>query len=171
MFNYPENIKINRNIRLKRISKKDYKEVFDILNDPVVTEYLPINPFEDEEEAKSFLDHIISKAEKSYGAVWKIENIRSIATIGLVDLLDWSENENSVYMSYLLKKSYWNIGITSTVVKELLNKLNNIGIKKIIAPVYADNKRSIRVLEKNGFKMNEEKEVDGKFVLYYEYKY
>jgi RimJ/RimL family protein N-acetyltransferase len=64
------------------------------------------------------------------------------------------EYNNSAELGYWIGKCFWNLGITTEAVKQFseslfcTNKLN-----RLFVSVVAQNKASIRVLEKNGFSL------------------
>lgn len=49
-------------------------------------------------------------------------------------------------------KSYWNRGIGTRALAETIDFAQNIGIRRIYLRVKKDNRRAIRVYQKNGFK-------------------
>lgn len=65
-------------------------------------------------------------------------------------------------------KEYWNIGIGNILTGYCLEKAKEIGYEQIELEVVEDNKSSIHIYEKNGFKLcgtiyNAEKLKDGSY--------
>ncbi len=63
-----------------------------------------------------------------------------------------NSKEKSIEISYNTHPKHWGNGYVPEALKEISNHLKSLGYKKIVAHVFKGNKKSIRVLEKLGFK-------------------
>ncbi|MCF7866558.1 GNAT family N-acetyltransferase [Candidatus Woesearchaeota archaeon] len=64
------------------------------------------------------------------------------------------EHRHKANFGYWLAEPYWGKGIMSEAVKQALTEFNKkFDIKRIEAGVFSWNKASMKVLEKNGFKL------------------
>lgn len=60
----------------------------------------------------------------------------------------------NVELGYWIAEPYWNLGIATAVVRQMVNyTFKTIDVSRIYACVFESNKASMRVLEKNGFKL------------------
>lgn len=58
------------------------------------------------------------------------------------------------YLGYSVNPDLWNCGVASAAVSLLLGALHEqAGIRRIVAKTFADNVASVRVLTKNGFRL------------------
>lgn len=86
--------------------------------------------------------------------------------------IDKGETPNAMLSYCIFESSLWKKGIASTAVSMFLRLVKDkYRLKTIGAFTYSDNPASIRVLEKNGFRVVEEFIEDGKLSRYYQYSY
>lgn len=57
------------------------------------------------------------------------------------------------YLGYSIHPDSWNHGVASAAVALLVPALHRAGIRRIVAKTFAENVASIRVLTKNGFRL------------------
>jgi len=170
MHNFEDKIRIDKNITLKKSAIEDVKDFYDILQDSDVTEHLPVETFKDIKEAEDYFRKILNNIEKNGGFIWKIENSRSMVTIGFIKLTDWHNEKRAYSIEFFLKKTYWSIGIATNVLNILINSLENKNIGRLEAKVRKANVGSIRVLEKNGFDFDHELQDQETLIFKYVFK-
>ena len=109
-------------------------------------------------DAKSF-GRIIRAAGKYVGDVWCYG----------IDLQD----EPNAMLSYcLFDTAYWNKGIATKAVALFLDEVcKRYALRSIGAFTFADNAASLRVLEKNGFRLVAEFTENGRASRYYQYTF
>jgi ribosomal-protein-alanine N-acetyltransferase len=74
--------------------------------------------------------------------------------IGIISLKSINLTTKVSHIGYWIGEEYWGMGFGTEAVCIVVGyAFSVIGLKKIYAFVYPDNKSSIRVLEKNGFKI------------------
>lgn len=74
--------------------------------------------------------------------------------IGIISLKNINLTTKVSHIGYWIGEQYWGMGIGTESVRIVVSyAFSVIGLEKICAFVYPDNKGSIRVLEKNGFKI------------------
>jgi len=87
------------------------------------------------------------KAKKKL--IFAIEIEKEVVGCVALESIEWHRAE----IGYWLSKKYWNNGIISDAIKIITNiGFKNLKLKRIYADVVANNKASIKVLEKNGYK-------------------
>lgn len=57
------------------------------------------------------------------------------------------------YLGYSINPDHWNHGIASAATALLVTALQQAGIRRVVAKTFAENVASIRVLTKNGFRL------------------
>jgi uncharacterized protein len=84
--------------------------------------------------------------------------------------IDRNEDPNAMLSYCVFEPEYWSKGIASKAVALFLEEIRGrYALKSIGAFTYAGNIASIKVLEKNGFHMEEEFEEDGRASKYFKY--
>lgn len=140
-------------VSLGILSREDAPDLFSLINDRDVNRMLrsppPINSLVEEYE---WIDNqSIIKGKNLNLAIVDNETMKLIGVIGVNNM------ESNLYgtLGYFLNKNSWEKGFATEAIKLLVEYCFNVfNIRKIIAHVYEPNTSSIRVLEKNGFKMN-----------------
>ncbi len=109
--------------------------------------------------AKEFVEEALKnyRKRKKTDIVFAIEiNNEVNGAIGIHEI-----EEHKAKIGYWLNDKYWNKGIMSKVVKKVSSyAFNTLKLKRLEAPVHPKNIGSMKVLEKNGFKL------EGKFMKY-----
>ena len=79
--------------------------------------------------------------------------------IGVMDLFR-SAPDAVLEIGYWIGKDYWGQGLSTEAAKAIISEARDtLGVKALIAGVFADNPASLRVLEKLGFKLTGEDEM------------
>ena len=144
------NLETNR-LLLRKFTLDDAQEMFNNwANDEEVTKFMTWNPHCNIEQTKTILNIWIKEYDNyqtlRYGIVLKETN----ELIGSIDIVDFVDNNPEI--GYCLSKKYWNKGLMSEACTALINKLFQIGYKKIVIEADENNIGSNRVIEKCGFK-------------------
>ncbi len=102
------------------------------------------------ENAKSFIEMV---KEHNPTQVFAIEvNKEAVGSISLHPQSDIMEK--NLELGYFLGEPFWNKGITTLAVKEIVNYgFKNFDVVRIFARPYGNNIASQKVLEKAGFKL------------------
>jgi RimJ/RimL family protein N-acetyltransferase len=110
-------------------------------------DYFP-NPYT-EKDAEAFIKSVINKGNPSVDFAIEI-NGEAVGGIGIVPQCD--VERISAEIGYWLGEAYWNKGIMTSVVQEMVTyTFENFAITKIYAPVFDFNLASQKVLIKAGF--------------------
>lgn len=95
--------------------------------------------------------------------------------LGRMNFVDIDHFQNLGHIGYRVGKKYIGAGIASLALKQLLEKVDMLDIKKVLAKTTTFNIASQKVLEKNGFKhietSNEEFEMNGQSVKFVDYQW
>ena len=137
---------------LRRITKGDVKEIFEIYSDPEVARYDWYYPIESMDKAlkiiESFKDTYDDKEEFTWGVTRKGDN----RIIGYCCLGDFQEGPRSCEIGYGFNRNQWNKGYGTEAVKMLVKfAFEQMNINRIAGTVTVGNEPSIKVLKKCGF--------------------
>ena len=130
---------------LRSITLDDALEIYEYAKNKNVSSEAGFKAHESVEETKSIIETILIR--DSLAIIYK-ENNKLIGTITLQKKLD------DIYeIGYSLAEEYWNKGIMTEAVKELVRyAFKELNAYEIDAGCFVDNYRSEKVLLKNKFK-------------------
>lgn len=168
-------VKIGK-ITLREITRFDYLDYFEIGKDSITTKDLNWGPFLKPKEALWAIDEVILKRPKDglpVGYAIIVDN----KMVGIIDYHTYYKEINAVEVGYILHRDYWNQGIMSRCLKEIVKiGFNHLEVDKIIVGHLQTNEASRHVILNCGFKYESQKITAYKdkegIVLYYSiYKY
>lgn len=131
--------------------------------------YTGDKPFTSIEEAKRFLENYDHYRTYGFGR-WAIINKESHEFIGWCGL-KYTPDLDEYDIGFRLFEKHWNKGIASETAKACIDfGFSELGLTRIIGRAMAQNKGSIRVLEKIGLEFLDEYNFDGDDGVIYEIK-
>ena len=142
----------NGNLIIRIIKPEDIgKEYIKWMNDYYITKYTEQKFIK--HDFKRIKRFIIEKFKSKYDYLFGI--FFDSVHIGNILISSINLNHKSCNLSYLIgKKEFWGKGITSYAISEMIKfAFNNLKLEKISAGCYENNIGSLRVLEKNKFKI------------------
>ena len=137
---------------IRPIKLEDANDLYVIASDKRVNDYLsyPLHKSLDETKQvidKYFLNRPANGIPQTYVLVYK-ENNKMIGTCDFVSIRYHDVGE----IGYSLNYDYWNQGLMSEALKEVINVgFAHVGLRKIEIKHSVNNKASQRVIEKTGF--------------------
>lgn len=135
---------------LRPMTIEDAPAVFDYSRHQEVGPNAGWEPHKSLDETKSIMADVFLGQPHVFAVVLK-ENDLLIASIGLIDDPK-RQNPKAKMVGYALGRDYWNRGIITEALKEIIDYgFNTLGLDLISAYCYPHNQRSQRVLEKQGF--------------------
>lgn len=160
-------MKVNKDIKLRRIRVSDAKDFFEITGDKEVNKFLSYPLHKSSDDTKFVIKNIFKKEKGPYSHTVIVMNKKVIGEVGL-------KKRNEGYeLGYQLNRKYWGKGVMTKVITSLLNNF----FKKnpstdIYVTAYKDNKRSRALFQKFPFRktniktytFRNEKNDDGTFM-------
>lgn len=152
------------NLTLRPLSIEDDNEIYALRSDLNVALYLDRPLAVTIADAREFINKIISGNNKT-GIYWVITQKNKTKLIGTICLWNFSADKAKAEIGYELLPAYQGKGIMQEAITAVLKYVFDIMKFDLIeAEVAAGNSKSIRLLEKNGFKYsgttpNSDKEV------------
>lgn len=138
---------------LRTITKKDYVDMYDYGKDEEVTKFLTWGPFKKPSDAKKAIKYIFyPRVNKGLPRGYAIIDLKNNKMIGTIDFHTKKPMENGAEIGYVIHKDYWNQGIMSQALREIIHigfdylQYDIIHIKHM-----KNNVASQKVIEKNGF--------------------
>lgn len=140
-------------ICLRKMRPSDFDGLYELASDPEVMKFSSLQEPMTEAQVREVFKKIIGWYHewREYG-VWAAELKATGNFIGWFALKPLP-GTSEIEVGYRLQRKHWGHGYATEVVRKLVEHgLRSIGLKKIVAITAPENKASIRVLEKTGFK-------------------
>ena len=142
---------------LTEIRSSDCASLYSLFSNPDVVKFYDLEPFTDITQAEKLIALFESRFNSTSGIRWAIRTKTSGELIGTCSFNSWSEKMRSATIGYDLKPDYWNKGISTEAIFEILRvafvgKLPCGPLHRIQADTILGNIASEKVLNKLGFK-------------------
>lgn len=135
---------------LRTLKPNDYIDYFDIGKDKDNITYLTWRSFHKKNDAKVMLDTYFKRQFRGEPIGYAIVESKTQKMIGIIEFHTFDYLKNQAEVGYLLHRDYWNKGIMSKAVKELIKVgFTHLNLDAIIIRSLKDNKASLKVIEHN----------------------
>ncbi|MFS8086663.1 MAG: GNAT family N-acetyltransferase [Acidobacteriota bacterium] len=140
-------------LRLRQLSVDDADFILKLLNEPSFIQNIGDRQVRTNEDAQVYvLNGPVASYEKHGFGLWLVETKESGAQIGICGLLKREVLEDAD-IGYALLPEFWSKGYALESASAVLSYARDqLGLKRVLAVVNANNQSSIRLLEKVGFK-------------------
>ncbi len=140
-------------LTLRDFRPEDWKAVQGYAADPEAVKYRPFGPCSDD-ETREVVQEISRQSGQHHRSCFDLAIVLTAENqlIGGCDLV--CDNERGeAGLGYILARDYWGQGYMTEAIGGLLGfAFEQLGVNRIFAEVEAENRGSVRVLEKTGFK-------------------
>lgn len=139
---------------LRQVKAADAEAIFRFRSDPEVCKYNGL-PFETIDEAHGLIGQLQRQFEVGSTLAWGMRLKDEADTIiGLCGFNYWSRYNYLAEIGFDMAKAYWGKGLMPEAADVLVRfGFERMALNKIVAEVRGDNRASIRVMEKLGFKL------------------
>jgi len=156
---------------LRDIDQNDAEAILEITNDPEVMKYHGISGsfLKNIDEAKEEIQWFLN-LENENGKRWVIaKDAEGNNYIGDIGFFNFDKENNRIEIGFKLKKEYWNQGIISNILVEIIKwGFINKKYNRIEAIVETGNNGSKKVLKNSGFSyegtLREYESINGNYV-------
>jgi len=156
-------------ISLGERSEETVKIYFEKAKNPIIKEFLPQKAQTVEEALQDYHAALLQDA-KSYGKTIIVDE-KYIGDIWCY-CIDRNGEPNAMLSYCIFDQTYWSRGIATKAISLFLEEVRReYGLRTIGAFTFSDNNASLRVLEKNGFSVEEEFMEDGRESKYLQYHF
>ena len=104
------------------------------------------------EEELEYIKECINNADSSKYEKWTIERIEDSVVVGKISVNTIYKVHNYCNVGYVVRYDYWGNGYATEALKAISDYLLNSGYYLVECSCNENNKQSIRVMEKSGFK-------------------
>ena len=146
----------------------DATEIFNLRSNKQVNQYLDRQVPTSIEDAVTFIEKILAIIDKNEGCYWAICLKENPRLMGTICYFDFSSDQTTAEIGYELHPFYQLKGIMQETLTTVLHYgFQMLQLKSITAFPSADNVPSIRLLERNGFKREDDgQEREGNLVRF-----
>ena len=138
---------------LMEFVKSDAEELFKIRSDERVQKYLDRDLHKTVEESELMIDGMIKTFNSKEGINWIIRKKDSLNVIGYIGYWRMIRNNVRAEIGYSMKPEYWGNGYMQEALSKVIDfGFNEFCLHSIEANVNPDNAKSIKLLDKFGFK-------------------
>jgi len=156
---FPE-IKTKR-LFLRKILKTDCDVILFLRSDDTVTKFIerPENrKTKNLSDAIKFIEELNEYLDTNKSISWGITLKNTSIIIGTICLWNFSQKNKTAEVGYDLKPKYQNKGIMNEALKTIIDfGFKKLKLEKIEAFTHTKNENSKKLLEKNGFHLNEKR--------------
>lgn len=139
-------------LKLRLFQETDYEDLYEYCSDEEVTKYLDFPTYtniQQAEERLKYCKEVYKNLDRPI--MWAIEYKETKKLIGGIDFVNWNEKNKEAEIGYVLNKKYWNKGIMTEALKELIRfGFEKMELNRIEIRCDERNIASARVMEKNG---------------------
>lgn len=144
---------------LRSLQLPDTEEIFRLRSEKEVNRYIPRAPFFSTDEAVDFIHAIQEGISIGTWMYWGINVKHQPRIIGTICLWNFSHDRLTAEVGFEMLPEFFGNGYMSGAMKLVVNHATSkLAMKTLRAHTLANNARSIRLLEKFGFKMIIERE-------------
>ncbi|MBR6633674.1 MAG: GNAT family N-acetyltransferase [Clostridia bacterium] len=134
---------------LRRLTKKDARDVYEYSSDPNVPKYLTWSVHESYAYTKKYLRFLVSKYKSGEYLDWGIVLKSSGKLIGTCGFTSIDTSHAKGEIGYVLNPSYWNCGYATEAVERVLEyAFNELELNRVEARVMEGNTASVSILNK-----------------------
>lgn len=128
------------------------QDMFDLLRDPALYEYLDDSPPASVEQLRALYTRLQSRRSPDGAEQWLNWVLRA-PEIGLIGYVQATVNQDgSAWVAYVLGRNAWGNGYASVAARCMIEHLAaHYAVRRFMATVEASNQRSIAVLRRLGF--------------------
>jgi len=141
-------------LKIRLFEEKDVDDVYEYCSDDEVTKYMPFDTYKNREDAIDRIKFCIeNNKEIEKPLLWAIEYKEDGKLIGGIDFVKWDEDSHVAEVGYILNRKYWNKGIMTEALKEVIKfGFEKMELNRIEILCDERNIASSKVIEKNGLK-------------------
>ncbi|QIZ08125.1 GNAT family N-acetyltransferase [Priestia megaterium] len=137
---------------LRELVENDAKDILKCFSNDDVLRYYGQKPLTSIEQVKQIIKNFVGQFKEKNGVKWGIELKETGTIIGTIGLQDWSFEHKRANISYALFPEKWGNGFASEAVDKVISYgFQELGLERIGAIVFVENKASSQLLIKLGF--------------------
>ena len=147
---------------LRSLNSLDHEMMFFLRSDQTLNFFIKREGAKKLEDAIDFMNMIQKGFEKGDNVNWAISMKEDEKMIGSICLWNFSEDLKTAEIGYSLHPDHQNKGIMNEALSTVIEfGFNTLNFEHIVAYTHYANQNSLKLLEKNGFKLIKDKKDPG----------
>jgi len=143
---------ITERLLLRKLAYSDKNDIFSYAKNSEMAKHVLWDAHQTVFDSLDFLNIVYEAYNKNNAAPWGIQLKKEPKLIGTAGFVNWEKEKKEAEIGYALSQEYWNEGIITEAVKEILKfGFSEMRLKKITSRCKPENIGSYKVLEKCGF--------------------
>ncbi|PKG39171.1 GNAT family N-acetyltransferase [Psychromonas sp. Urea-02u-13] len=150
-------------LTLRPFQSSDFYALHQLLSDPVVMRFSLNGPYS-ETKSRDFMNQCIQKSETNQPSLLAVINNKTNQLIGSCGFFPQKIlGKEELEVGYRLLEEFWGQGLATEAALALQNYARDkMGRNRLISLIEKENIASVRVAEKNGYKLEKEMLYDGR---------
>lgn len=142
-----------KRLTLRRMNMRDAEDMFEYCKDPEVARHVLWDAYKSISDARAYIRYSLRKYRQGEPASWCIVYNADQKVIGTIGYMWWQKDNNAVELGYSLSRRYWNKGIMTEALQEVIRyTFAEAGIHRIEAQHEVTNPASGAVMRKCGMR-------------------
>lgn len=138
---------------LRKVVMGDAPDLYAYGSDPEVAKHVLWEAYRSESEARMYVRYLQRQYRADQPSSWGIVHKQDDRVVGTIGFMWWNHDHHSAEVGYSLSRAYWNQGLMSEALREVLHYgFDTMGLHRIEAQHEWDNPASGRVMEKAGMR-------------------
>jgi ribosomal-protein-alanine N-acetyltransferase len=139
---------------VRKVDPSDLDDFCEIFLDNNVTQFLGFDIGSTKEDVKKVIDGCLVRYKNGQPALWALEYRKNNKVIGWCGFFDWKSEKGIAEVGTALSRRYWGLGIMTEATDVIYAfAFNEMGLNSIHAHCDPENKASLHIFEKDGFKI------------------
>jgi len=140
-------------VLLRALTLNDAGDLLQIYADSEVTRYLGQRPYRSIEDARALIREAGASYHTGVSIDWGLVDRQANRVIGKCRLYGWGMERRQAELGYTLARAYWGRGLMAEAVAAVITfGFETMQLQQLEARTYLANRRSVRLLERFGFK-------------------
>jgi ribosomal-protein-alanine N-acetyltransferase len=137
---------------LRELVEDDARDILNCFSNAEVLRYYGQKPLTSLDQVKQIIRNFSTNYDEKRGIKWGIEQKEIGSLIGTIGFQEWSIEHNRAEISYALFPEKWGNGFAREAVKKIISYgFEDLGLERIGAVVFVENKASNHLLTRLGF--------------------
>jgi ribosomal-protein-alanine N-acetyltransferase len=138
---------------LRRITINDAQDIFEYASDKEIDKYVLWDYHKSIDDTNKYIEDVLKKYSDNLPSGWGIVHKQKNKLIGTCGYLIINENHKFAEIGYVLSRKYWNKGVVTEAVEEVIrHSFEILNMNRIQICSAVNNIASSRVAEKVGMK-------------------
>jgi ribosomal-protein-alanine N-acetyltransferase len=138
---------------LRKVHMGDAPDLYVYGRDPEVARHVLWDAYHSEADARAYVRFLQRQYRSDQPSSWGIVHKEHSRMIGTIGFMWWNRDHNAAEVGYSLARPYWNQGLMSEALGEMLRfGFEAMGLNRIEAQHERENPASGRVMQKAGMR-------------------